>query len=158
MIQKAGNTRNRRRIRRALIGLAILIVVAAAGVWYIFNEKFEDTSAQKPAYEVPALQLMNAFRTDNAAANKKYADQLIEVSGTVSEIDLVDTTANIKIADTITGDYINFTFQQKDIPEARNVKAGDNVVIRGSCSGGLYSEILESFYITFKRCALITKN
>jgi hypothetical protein len=67
---------------------------------------------------------------------------------------MADTTANIKFIDTTTGSFAIFAFQQQHLDEAKSVKAGDSVSIKGSCSGGTYSEILGVEKIDFKRSAL----
>ena len=50
--------------------------------------------------------------------------------------------------------YIIFAFQEQHLADAKSIKEGDNVIIKGSCSGGAYSSILETEFITFKRCAI----
>jgi hypothetical protein len=141
-------------LKKALIGLIILVLAAAAGVWYIFTEKFTDTIKRKADYTVNAKDLIREFQKNDSLANKKYAEKIIIVNGIVSEMETADTTVNIKFSDPETGGYIIFAFQQNNIPEAKQLKEGDKASIKGSCSGGAYSEILEAEYITFKRCAL----
>ena len=80
---------------------------------------------------------------------------MITVSGTVSEIEPADTTVNIKFIDTTSGSYAIFAFQEQHIAEAKTLKVGDSVSIKGSCSGGVFSEILGTEFITFKRCAIV---
>jgi len=58
------------------------------------------------------------------------------------------------MADTASGSYIIFAFQQQHRGEAKKIKMGDMVSIKGSCSGGAYSHMLETEYIAFKRCAV----
>lgn len=141
--------------KKILAGIFILIAVAVFAIWYIFNLKFEDTAAQKPNYEVNGIGLLNEFIKDDSAANKKYTEKIITVSGQVSEVETADSTINIKMADTLTDAYIIFAFQENNIKDANLLKEGDTVSIKGSCSGGTYSQILETHYISFKRCILI---
>ena len=54
----------------------------------------------------------------------------------------------------ISGSYVIFAFQQQDKGLAEKIKVGEKVSIKGSCSGGAFSKILETEYITFKRCAI----
>ncbi|MBC7686999.1 MAG: hypothetical protein H7211_02350 [Aquabacterium sp.] len=140
--------------KKILIGLAVVAVLGGAGIWYIFNEKFTDTTEVKADAIKKALELIHEFEKDNAAANKNYAEKIIVVNGMVSEVEGADTTVNIKMADTTSGSYIIFAFQQQHRNEAKAIKPGDSVSIKGSCSGGNYSKILETTYITFKRCVL----
>ena len=141
-------------LKKVLIGGLLLLLIGGAAVWYIFNEKFTDTSERKAAFTVNAIDLIHEFQKSDSLANKKYAEQIITVNGRISELEAADTTINVKMVDTLTDAYIIFAFQQQHLKEAKQFKEGDSVSIKGSCSGGIYSEILETEFITFKRCAV----
>ncbi len=141
-------------IKKVLWILVLLLVVGVASVWYIFTDKFEDTAKQKAAYTFNALDLIKEFQQNDSAANKKYAEQIITVNGRISEIEFPDTTANVKLTDTTTGSYIIFAFQPQDAAAVKTLKEGDSVSIKGSCSGGTYSKILEAEKIDFKRSTI----
>jgi hypothetical protein len=134
--------------------LLIAFVAGALIVWYVFNEKFEDTSKEKADFSIAASDLLKEFQTNDSLANKKYTEKIIAVTGIVSEIEAADTTANVKFSDSTTGNYIIFAFQQQDLAEAKKLQKGQTVSIKGSCSGGVYSEILGINYISFKRSAI----
>jgi hypothetical protein len=136
-----------------LAGMAALLF-AAAVVWYVFTQKFDDTSTTKPAYEASAMPFISEYKKDIKAANFKYSEKIITINGTVSEIETADTTLNIKMADANTGDYVIFAFQQQDMEAVKKIKQGDSISVKGSCSGGAYSDILETTYVAFKRCSL----
>ncbi|MEO5890921.1 MAG: hypothetical protein ABIQ31_11745 [Ferruginibacter sp.] len=140
--------------KRILYGIIIVALLGAGLVWYIFSEKFADTSETPADFTVNAMDLIHEFEKNDSLANKKYTEKIIVVNGTVSGIEPADTTVNIKMVDTASGSYVIFAFQPQHRDEAKTIKAGDNVSIKGSCSGGAYSNILETEYITFKRCAL----
>lgn len=144
----------KKRFKKWLIVAGILVLAGGAALWYLFTEKFEDTKKVKADYTVHAIDLIEEFQQDEAAANKKYTEKIIIVNGTVSEIKNADTTANIIMADIKTGAYIIFAFQQQHVAEAGKLKLGDNISIKGSCSGGNYSTILETEKIDFKRCTV----
>jgi hypothetical protein len=132
----------------------VLAVIAAGIYWYVATEKFSDTKDTKAAYLVSALDFISEFQKNDSAANAKYADKIVEVNGRVSEIEAADTTLNIKFIDKATGSYAIFSFQQQHVAEAKTVKVGDSVSIKGSCSGSIYSEILDATAISFKRSTL----
>jgi hypothetical protein len=132
----------------------VFIIVAVGWIWYVFNEKYADTTQITPAFSVTALDLIHEFEKNDSLANKKYAEKIMVVSGEVSEVEGVDSTVNIKMADSTSGSYVIFAFQQQDKGLAEKVKLGEKVSIKGSCSGGAFSKILETEYITFKRCAI----
>ena len=144
--------------KRIITGGLILLLAVAGVVWYIFTEKFTDTAERKADYAVNAADIIKEFQQNDSLANKKYTEKIISVRGIVSGIEAADTTVNIKMSDTATGDYIIFAFQQQHLSDAKKLKEGELVSIKGSCSGGVYSQILETRYISFKRAVLDTKN
>lgn len=142
-------------VKKLLIAGLILAVIAAGIYWYIATEKFSDTKDSKTAFTVNAIDFIREFRTDDSAANKKYQEKIITVNGRISELESPDSaTINVKIIDTATGDYAIFAFQEQHLAEAKALKTGDSISIKGSCSGVSYSEILDLYYIPFKRSAL----
>ena len=140
--------------KRILIAILVLAVIAATAYWIVATDKFSDTKDRKAAYTVSALDFINEFQKNDSVANAKYADKIVEVNGRVSEIEAADTTLNIKFIDKVTGSYAIFAFQQQHVAEAKTIKVGDSVSIKGSCSGSIYSEILEATAINFKRSTL----
>lgn len=145
---------NRKKLK-SIILLVILVALAfTGGILYVSTKKFTDITKEKVDYTINAFDLINEFTNNDSLANKKYAEKIITVTGLVTEVESADTTVNIKMADTTSGSYAIFAFQQQNLTEAKAIKEGDKVSIKGSCSGGAYSQILETEFITFKRCAL----
>lgn len=140
--------------KRILLIGTFLLVLGGIAIWYIFTEKFTDTSKETAAYTVNAMDLIHEFQSNDSLANKKYAEKIMTVNGRVSETESADTTINIKMVDTLTDAYIIFAFQQQHLKEAKQLKEGDSISIKGSCSGGTYSKILETEFVTFKRCTV----
>jgi hypothetical protein len=151
---KAGTGKKRGWVKKLIIGGLIVLLAGAGIIWYLFTEKHDDTANVKTDYTVEAIAFIKEFEKDIAAANKKYAEKIIAVTGTVTQTEPADTTINIKMADTATGSYLIFAFQQQHAQEAKTLKPGDKVTIKGSCSDGIFSEILNTWFISFKRSAL----
>ena len=145
---------NRKKLKSIILLVIIVVLAFAGGVLYVFTKKFTDITKEKVDYTINAFDLINEFKNNDSLANKKYAEKIITVTGLVTEVESADTTVNIKMADTTSGSYAIFAFQQQNLTEAKAIKEGDKVSIKGSCSGGAYSQILETEFITFKRCAL----
>lgn len=137
-----------------MIALFVLLLAGGAVIYYLFTLQHDDTADVKAEFTVNAADFIKEFQQDMAGANKKYSEKIIVVNGMVSAIEAADTTANIKMTDTATGAYIIFAFQQQHLQEAKQMKEGDKVSIKGSCSNGAFSNILDTEYITFKRCAV----
>ncbi|MFI5132268.1 MAG: hypothetical protein ACHQFX_19855 [Chitinophagales bacterium] len=144
-------------LKRILIGILVVVVILAGVYWYYATEKFADTKSKKADYTLNALDFIREFQQDIAAANKKYTDKIIELNGKVSAIEAADTTVNIKMVEPATASYVIFAFQQQHLSEAKSVKEGDSISVKGSFGGGIYSEILEATAISFKRSTLNNK-
>jgi tRNA_anti-like len=131
---------------------------AWAGFFFISNylekQEFGDTAHVKQDYTVNAIEMIREFTANDSLANAKYREKIIIVNGKISEKQQPNnSTVNIQINDT-TGSYVIFDFQQEQVAETKTLKPGDTVSIKGSCSGGVYSDILGTEFITFKRCVL----
>lgn len=148
------NQKINRSRKKWLWALLLLLLAGGAAIWYIFTEKFEDTKKVKADFTVEAPAFIKEFQQNISQANQKYSEKIIVVNGIVSEVKAVDTSTNIIIADASSGDYIIFDFQQQHQAEARALKQGQAVSIKGSCSNGVYSEILGVNNISFKRCTV----
>lgn len=141
-------------LKKWLLAGMVLLLAGVMVVWYIFTEKFDDTKAIKSDYSVQAIEFLKEYSQDLKKANAKYSEKIVVVNGIVSAVEMADTTANIKIMDSLSGSYIIFAFQDKHVAEAKALKPGDRIAIKGSCSDGVHSDILDVNYIPFKRCAL----
>lgn len=143
--------KNKKILKWLLTGGAGLLLIGIAVYFYFATRTHEDTANLEVEYTVEAIPFIKEFEKDYKSANKKYAEKIIAVKGIVTATEPADTTMNIKMADTTTGSYLIFAFQNQHMPEAKRLKEGDEVVIKGSCSDGVFSEILGTYFISFKR-------
>ena len=141
-------------LKRTLVAVLAIVVILAGVYWYYATEKFSDTKMRKADYTLNAPDFIQEFNRDIKAANEKYTDKIIVLNGKVSEVEAADTTLNIKFIDPATSSYAIFAFQQQHLAEAKSIQQGDSISIKGSCSGGIHSEILETTAISFKRSTL----
>src|SRR3982750_3415133 len=82
-----------------------LIIAAAAVYIYYATETYSGTKSIKEDYSVNAIDFIREFRANDSAANQKYREKYIVLSGIVSEVEAPDTsTVNIKFIDTTTND------------------------------------------------------
>ena len=151
------NPANKEIVKRLLVVGSILLVIGAGVYFYFATLTHNDTSKLKVDYSVEAVPFIKEFETDYKTANKKYAEKIIAVKGIVTSAEPADTTMNIKMTDTTTGSYLIFAFQDQHMKEAKGLRPGDVVVIKGSCSDGVYSEILGTYFISFKRSTVEKK-
>ena len=119
-----------------LSSLAIIILIIAWGV-YNYRKPHTNVVAIKAAISLTAAELMKQYEQDEIAANKKFADKVLEVNGTVIAIEHSDSTANIQLASGEQMGNINCSFIfSKDAPIKLPAK-NTNITIKGHCIGYL---------------------
>jgi hypothetical protein len=140
-----------------IIGPAIAFASYKAGEKYVMAETFTQTEDVAADFTVMANDLLREFAANDTAANSKYREKTIIVNGTTSLVERSgDSTTTIQFADS-TGSYIAFSFEKEKYDQVKEIKTGDAVSLKGSCSGSIYSEILGTTAITFKRSTLNKK-
>jgi hypothetical protein len=148
------NKRKNPWLKRILIAVLGIIVVFGVVYWIVATDKFSDTKSRKASFTMSVNDFIHEFQQDEKAFNQKYTDKIVAINGRVTEIEAADTTMNIKMVDTISGAIVIFAFQAQHLAEAKAVKVGDSISIKGACSGGIISDILGVPKIDFQRSAL----
>ena len=141
--------------RWVLLAIVSMALVGGAVFYYVMTAEFADTASEKPAYTISAMELLAEFQQSDSAANKRYTEQILAVSGRVSEVEKADTSATAKFVDSLTGSYLIFDFQSGASREAATLQPGDSVTLKGSCSGSIYSRLRNAHMISFKRTVII---
>lgn len=104
------------------------------------REVESDQNAEKPSIKVSAVQLFNEYKSNEVAADKKYRDKIIEVTGTVVEIgkDMLSDEPNVKLAvgqnDMGLSD-VTCTFRSKHTDELAALSKGQDITVRGKGAG-----------------------
>jgi len=115
--------------------LILLLVLAAGGgiyAYYLWNKPPETAADKKPIAVLSADSLMSEFTTDETAAWNKYkGDQVIQVSGKITDVKIDSVTTLLLETQDIMG-VISCTFA-KDQPLSK--KVGDNIELKGICAG-----------------------
>ena len=142
------------KVKYIIIFCIVTAIAAGIGIGYRLTEKFDDTANMPADHLITALNLIQEFQKNDRIANLKYSEKIITVTGLVTEVEHANRTANIKMGDPATGSYVIFAFEDKNLSEAKSIKKGDAIAIKGSCGGGAYSKIFAAEFITFKRCVL----
>jgi tRNA_anti-like len=124
---------------------------------YLENDTHKDTGNVKADYTISSNELIKEFITNDTATNKKYLDKVLVVNGPASSVEIAaDSTSTIKFADS-TGSYAIFSLEKSEITTVKNIKSGDAVSLKGVCSGSIFSDILGTTSISFKRGILNKK-
>jgi hypothetical protein len=128
-------------MKKTLKIILIIIVVVASIVAFVaykmWNKPFDDVTDME-GITVNADVLYKAFETNEQTANTTYVGKVVEVSGTVGEIETSDTIARVMITfpDAMMG-AVRVTLDSRHLADAKAVKTGDQATFKGFCNGFL---------------------
>ncbi len=120
--------------KKILIAILLLILIGAATgtyLWFKPHKKVEDAKG----IAITAEALSKEYNTDEKAADNKYLNKAIEVSGTISEVNKNQDGGLmivLKTADPMAG--VQCALRGKD-DAASHLAAGQQITIKGFCSG-----------------------
>jgi len=127
---------------RYILSFLVLALLAVLLAWkYTFRPSDTSVVAKKADVEIDASKLLQAFETDENAANSLYLDKIVIVSGTVESVsvDTLGISVYLKSGDAMAGILCGF---DKENAEASSVRKGMKVKIKGICSGYLMDVIM----------------
>jgi hypothetical protein len=123
---------------------------------FILSETHTASENVKADFTVDASLLIKEFISNDTGTNKKYREKMLVVNGSASAVEIQpDSTSTIKFEDS-TGSYAIFSFEKAEFDKVKTIKETDPVSIKGVCSGSIFSDILGTTAITFKRATLNT--
>ena len=125
---------------KKIILIILGLVIVVMGVWLYLNRNVASLQNQKPDVEVSAQKLLEDYAADEKTANETYLGKVVQVSGKVTTIAEEEGKKKVNLD---TGNPISAIICEvengKDIGA---IKAGDEVKIKGLCSGYLSDVIL----------------
>lgn len=126
---------------KIFLGLLLIGLILAGTGYYLFQKKVTPLDEVKADFKLTADELYNAFETDETAANQKFVDKVIEVTGTVDRFTKQEAGANIVLsAENAIAGGVNCSFS---IPPTK-VEPGTMLTIKGRCQGLLLDVVLNN--------------
>lgn len=139
-----------RKWQKALLWLCVIIVLGFGimrGYVYYLNHKPHRDVAHEKGVEVTAQQIFDEFSKNEAAANGKYLNKAIQVTGEVAEAKKNQdnkTVVLLKTSDPVFG--VNCTFKE----DPGNIQPGNTITFKGICTGFLSDVVINEGVIVKK--------
>lgn len=140
-----------KKIKKILPGVMVLLATGAGYGFYLYHKKPADVRKLDAAYELTAAGIVKEYNTDETAANRKYLDKVIAVKGNIQDVK-IDTSGQCTVF-LNSGDPMSSVTCSFYEEEARSVSAyhtGDEVTIKGKCTGKLMDVVLNKCSINKK--------
>jgi hypothetical protein len=124
--------------------IAVVAICSGAYVAYRMWNKPHADAAEMEGIKVSAAELVGAYEADEAAANTKYLSKVVEVNGTVSEVNIQDslTFVNLTYPEAMMGG-VQVTVDQRSVEDAKKLKEGDQATFKGFCNGYLMDVVVK---------------
>lgn len=135
-----------------LIVLALFVVLGFYGYREYFR-KNKDLQDVAPEATITAPELIRAFETDSAGANKSYLGKIVAVSGTVKSMEKEEGAATVVLGEPGTTSSVRCSMDTAHRAEVATLKEGQSVTVKGALTGFNQDELLGSD-VVLNRCVL----
>ena len=127
---------------KILSGIFILIIISLLLLLKAYNKPHKDIRSTKADLALNAGHLLNEYIQDEVSANKKYTDNIIQISGEIYKISTLDGNGVITLKNKDSDSSIICQLLPEDNINALKLKKGQNVTIKGICNGFLLDVIM----------------
>lgn len=124
-----------------IITLMVLLVIIIVSV-KLYNKPHTDVLASKPDYEVSAKDIIDDFSQNEAGANQKYLDKIIQIEGKIKDINTTDGNTVITLSSENSPKNILCTMEPSENKKTFGLKNGQKITIKGICTGFLFDVII----------------
>jgi len=120
----------------AVIGISIAMYIGYAQ----YNKPHRNIAAENADFKITCNQIFDDFENDEKAANEKYLDKVVEVSGSIIEINkdqLENTVLTLEAENAMVGGVL-CTLKDKTIQFEEDAK----ITLKCRCTGFLMDVVL----------------
>ncbi len=119
------------KLKNIITGLVLLAIIGGAAGYYLWNKPHKDIATVEGT-SINAPVLYQSFITDSATANKKYYQQVLNVTGAITNISKNLQNQTVTTLKTNTeGAFINCTMEGS----IEDLTPGSTIAIKGVCQG-----------------------
>ena len=137
-------------LKVALFFVTFIAIAAILAALYFYNLKSTDMAKARPDFIVTASALQKAFENDETKASLSYINKIVEVTGTISSVKPGEKGAvNVSLATESDLSSVICTFPAISDPSV--FKVGDQITVRGECSGFLMDVLLNNCAIVHQK-------
>ena len=129
-------------MRNIAIIIGLVVVVGGIAAYMMYNKPHQDMQAADADIRIESHELLSAFENDEAAANAKYLDKVVQVSGTVASVQREGEVIKVILE---TGNPMSTIICELDpLTEHKRTdfQPGEQVTFKGLCTGMLMDVVM----------------
>lgn len=127
---------------KIILGFLLVAIVLLVLSIYYYNKPDVNVVKTNAAYVLTAKNLIEEYRADESSTNKKYTEQVIQVSGKVHEISKLKGNSVITIRNVDQESSIICHMLPNENQKALKLVKGQKVRVKGICTGYLLDVIM----------------
>ncbi len=129
-------------MKKILIAFGLLVLIGGGVAFYLYNKPHQNIERAEADFEMPASELFAAFEQNEQAAQDKYLDKIIKVTGAVQEVKKSDdgSTQIILEGDGMFG--VSCQLDDKVEHSHTDLETGEKATLKGICTGKLMDVVL----------------
>ena len=130
-------------MKKYLKYIFLLAVLGGAFGFYMYNKPHQNMSKAAAEMQLSATQLFTDYENDEATANGKYLDKIMEVSGKVKEV-TTDENGMTSLTLESGSEMFGVICQMDNLTkhDRTDFKEGEEVKLKGICTGVLMDVVL----------------
>lgn len=132
------------KIRKKIITIVVVlsIFIATFSAYKLANKSHIDIAKTSPEITVNASVLLEEFSNDEIVANNKYLDKIVQVNGKILSKKIIEEKGVIALQTNDDFGSVLCHFSPESSDKFSNLKLGQNIKIKGICTGFLMDAIL----------------
>jgi hypothetical protein len=124
-------------MKKKVVSIVLALVLAGLAYgFYLYNKPRTDLAGLRPTVIIDAISLYKAYQTDEPSSDKKYLNQVIEVNGTITDIQQTDSLISLELNAAGSGG-VNCSIPNVARKKIGIPTKGSSVKIKGRCTGFL---------------------
>ena len=133
-------------MKKVFIISLIVILIAALSALFIYTQVYNKPHTdvyQTPAhFQIAALELLEEFQSDENKANQRYLDQIVEVKGTIQNIETANGLSVITLGSEENLGGVICNMDPAENKRVLELEIGQELEAKGICTGYLLDVIL----------------
>jgi hypothetical protein len=122
-----------------IAGFLIIFTIAIYGLREYYRTHLP-MSKMKVEVRITSTELLQAFSADDSMANKRFLGKVLLVEGPLKTIDLPNKLISLGEGDSMSS--IQCSLENSSVPDAKRLKKGDVIAVKGNCTGYNTDELL----------------
>lgn len=137
-------------IRNIMIVFLVLVFIALAIGFYLYNKPHPNISRITPDFRITSKMLSDAYNEDEALADGIYLGRVIELQGKVLSYEVSSSSTGVVVMEGNEFTSVRCDLSDNEIHIANLFKTGAQVTIRGTCIGLLLD-------VNMRDCVIVNK-